>query len=92
MSWQIVVENITLGIGAGILFGVLGYLKSAGEEFNPKKFLQTVIVGAVVGGIGGYLGMSPEQAQEYLQTIGVYGGLTTLIEYVKKSILKRLGG
>ena len=92
MSWQTVVENILIGVGSGIIFGLLGYLKSAGEEFEPKKFVQTLIVGAVVGGIGGYLGMSPEEAQQYLQTVGLYGGIVTLIEYVKKSILKRLGG
>ena len=92
MSVAEIVKNIAIGIGSGIVFGLLGYLKSAGEEFDVKKFTQTLIVGAVVGGIGGYLGMSPEEAQEYLQTAGLYGGITTLVEYVKKSILKRLGG
>jgi len=92
MSWQTVVENILIGVGSGIIFGLLGYLKSAGEKFDVKKFTQTLVVSAVVGGIGGYLGMSPEEAQEYLQTAGLYGGITTLVEYVKKSILKRLGG
>ena len=86
-----ILKNILLGVGAGLVFGIMGYLKSPGEEFDAKKFLQTVVVGCVVGGIGGFMGMKPGEAQEYLQSIGVYGGVVTMTEYVKKCILRRLG-
>jgi len=87
-----ILKNVLLGLGAGLLFGLTGYLKSVGEEFDVKKFCQSLIVGCVVGGIGGAMGMKPSEAQEYLQSTGLYTGIVCLIEFVKRSILKRLGG
>jgi len=87
--WEIA-WNILLGIGAGVVWGIMGYLKSPGEEFDPEKFTQTVIIGAIVGAIGGYLGMSPEETYEQMQAIGIYAGFTMLVEYVKKAIVRRL--
>ena len=86
-----VVENILLGAAAGLSFAVMGYLKSPGESFDVKKFRQTVVLGCVIGAIGGFLGMKPSEAQQYLQSIGVYGGVVTMTEYVKKAVLRRLG-
>jgi len=87
-----VLKNILLGVAAGLLFGTTGYLKSVGEEFDAKKFVQSIIVGAVVGGIGGAMGMKPSEAQEYLQSTGLYTGLVCMVEFVKKAVLKRLVG
>jgi hypothetical protein len=83
-------SQIFFAIGAGILSGaitaLLGYTKSVGENFDPQKAYQTLIVGAIVGGVAGYLGVEYNTAEEYLESIGAI----TLIEYVKKSILKRV--
>ena len=86
-----ILKNILLGIGAGIVWGILGYLKSPGESFDPYKFLQTVVIGGIVGGIGGFLGMKPQETYEQMQAMGIYAGFTMLVEYIKKAIIRRLG-
>lgn len=35
---------------SGVLTALLGYLKSAGENFDLKKALQTIIIGGIVSG------------------------------------------
>jgi len=81
-----VVSAVLAGIIAGAFTAFMGYLKSAGEKFQPKKAIQTVIVGGVVGGIMGYTGWTYEQAYEWASTVGII----TLVEYVKKAVWKRL--
>lgn len=82
--------KIALGIFGGAISGVaaaaLGFAKSSGESIDNSKFLQTVVVGGVVGGVGGYLGMDYTTAYTY---VGSIGGIT-LIEYVKKTVLRRV--
>jgi hypothetical protein len=79
--------NVLIGILCGAVSGaitaLLGYAKSVTvETFDYKKAVQTVIVGAVVGGFGSYAGMTYQQAYDYLISIGAI----TLIEYIKKSL------
>jgi hypothetical protein len=82
------VVEILAKIGAGTICGVvtaaLGYAKSAGnaEAFDDKKFVQTAVVGAIVGGVGGEMGMTYTQAYEWASTVG----LVTIIEYIKKAL------
>jgi hypothetical protein len=86
MVWQIV-WGVIAGIISGAVTALLGYAKSSTtESFDPKKAVQTIIVGAIVGGFAGAWGVPYNQAYEYLGSIG---GIT-LIEYVKKAILKRV--
>jgi len=76
------------GIASGAMTAVLGYAKSSTvESFDPKKALQTLVVGAVVGGVAGYCGMTYTQAYDYLLSVGAI----TLVEYVKKAILRKAG-
>jgi hypothetical protein len=84
--WQIV-WGVVAGIISGAVTALLGYAKSSAvESFDPKKAVQTIIVGAVVGGFAGAWGVTYQQAYEYLGSVGAI----TLIEYVKKAILKRV--
>jgi len=82
-----IAKAILSGILIGAITALLGYLKnSTTETFNPKKALQTVIVGAAVGGIAGYNGWTYEQAEQWAATAGI----TVLIEYVKKAVWRRI--
>jgi ABC-type xylose transport system permease subunit len=86
MVWQIVLST---GAGAfsGLITALLGYAKSSTmESFDPKKAVQTIIVGAIVGGFAGAWGVTYQQAYEYLGSIG---GIV-IIEYVKKAVWRRL--
>jgi len=81
-----VIAGVLAGVLAGAATAFFGYLKSAGEKFQPKKAAQTIIVGGVVGGIAGYMGWTYEQAYEWASTVGII----TLVEYIKKAIWKRI--
>jgi len=82
-----IVKGIIIGAICGSITALLGYAKSVTvEKFDPKKATQTIVVGAVVGGISGYYGWTYEEAEEWATNIG----LVTLIEYLKKAISRRL--
>lgn len=82
------IKNVFIGLLNGVVIAVLGYLKSSKiEEFNFKKFIQTVIIGGIVGGFAGFMGVSYEQSYEYLSSIGAI----MIIEWIKKAILRWLG-
>jgi len=44
--------SILVGIGAGIVRAVFGWAKSE-ESFDLKKFIRTLIISAISGGIAG---------------------------------------
>jgi len=82
------VKTVLAGAASGAVTALLGYAKNSTlEDFNPKKALQTIAVGAVVGGIAGYYGWTYTQAYEWAGSMGII----TVTEYVKKAILRRIG-
>jgi len=80
-----IIKNILSGVGSGLITAFLGYMKNKGEEFDCAKFVQTLVVGGVVGGVAQSCGMAYNDAYDYLASIGVI----SLIEYIKKSIWRR---
>ncbi|MEM1510572.1 MAG: hypothetical protein QW096_11970 [Thermofilaceae archaeon] len=83
MIWM----GILAGMAAGALTAILGYAKSvATETFDPSKAIQTLIIGAIIGGYAGYAGVTYEQAYEFFGTVGAI----TLIEYLKKAIWRAI--
>ena len=79
--------KIGAGAVSGAFIALLGYAKSAtAESFDPAKFVQTVVVGAVVGACGGEMGMSYEEAYDWAASVG----LITLIEYAKKAVWRAI--
>jgi uncharacterized membrane protein YeaQ/YmgE (transglycosylase-associated protein family) len=82
-----VIFGILGGVVSGAITALLGYAKSSSvESFDVSKAVQTLIVGAIVGGCAGYLGVSYTEAQDYLGSVGAL----TLIEYLKKAIWRRV--
>jgi len=83
-----IIKAVIAGAICGSITALLGYAKSSTtESFDWKKARQTMIIGAVIGGISGYFGWSYDKAEEWASNMGI----TTLIEYIKKAILRRLG-
>ena len=84
-----IVKGIAVGAVCGAVTALLGYAKSVtAEKFDPKKAAQTIVVGAVVGGVSGYYGWSYEESHEWATNIG----LITLIEYLKKAVWRKVRG
>jgi len=84
-----VLKGIAVGIVTGTITALVGYAKSCtAESFSPKKAVQTVIVGAVVGGIAGYHGWTFEQAYEWASSVGII----TVVEYIKKAVWRLVLG
>jgi len=81
-----VVKGILVGACLGAVTALIGYAKSAGESFELEKAIQTVIVGAFVGGFGSYAGMTYQQSFDYLTSIGAI----TVVEYLKKAVWRRI--
>jgi len=82
-----VVKGVIFGAVSGAIICLTGYAKSSTvETFNWKKARQTIIVGAVVGGIGGYYGMTFTEAYEFASTMGVL----VIVEHVKKALFRRV--
>ncbi|RLG43757.1 MAG: hypothetical protein DRN81_05915 [Thermoproteota archaeon] len=81
-----ILNSILAGIASGAISALLGYAKNAGENFEPKKAIQTLVIGGFVGGVAGYKGFTYTKAEEWLESIGAI----TLVEYIKKAIWRRL--
>ncbi len=83
VRWQ----SVFWGIINAIFVATLGYLKlTRPEEFDPLKFLLTVIVGA----ISGYLAYALGWAQEVIAAWFATTGIIVWIEYGLKTFVRRL--
>ena len=79
-----------VGIASGLGTAIFGFIKSGAIDFDSYKFAQTVILFAIIGGIGGYEGMTFDQATQYLANTGIIVGLGTWIEYWKKAAWRKI--
>jgi len=81
------IKTLIIGAVCGAITAFLGYAKSSTvETFDWKKAGQTIILGAVIGGISGYYGWTYEKAEEWAGNVGI----VSLVEFIKKSIIRRL--
>lgn len=84
------------GALAAAAYAGLGFFKSRGsepdQEFDKAKFVSTLLLGLLLGGIGGGLGWDPSSVEAWLQGLGLLTGLLVAIEWLAKGILRRLGG
>ena len=84
------IEQIIIGIGAGVAFACSGYLKSLRkdrkyEKFDPYKFSQSIIVGALTGFFSYMLGWTLEATQQLILNTG----MVALIENTKKWLWRK---
>lgn len=85
--------ELTLGAPVFISFimavvtSLLGYFKNTPpENFNPGKFLATILIGTVIGLLTGALGWTYETATEWLAS----SGLTVWIYWFANIVANRL--
>lgn len=87
---------VVYGALAAAAYAGLGFFKSRGSDpdqpFDKAKFLSTLLLGLLLGGIGGGLGWEPMTVEAWLQGLGLLTGLLVGIEWLAKGILRRLGG
>jgi len=78
-------KSILFGLISGVIIAAAGYLKvywkKPKEPFEPRKFTQTCIIGAIVGIAMGYFAIPYQEAYDFLASMGII----TFIEYVKKA-------
>ena len=80
-------RSVFWGIMNAIFIATLGYLKvTKPEDFDPIKFLITVIVGGISGYLTFSLGWTPEAVQTWFATTGII----VWIEYGLKTFVRRL--
>lgn len=96
MAVSVDVSTIGAGVLGGVVFAVGGYFKNpkdaqgVRQAFDGKKFALTALTGALVGGVAGALGMSYEDANGFLYTMGILGGLTALVDTLFKAASRSL--
>ena len=79
------ISHIITSIGAGIVYGLLGYAKSE-EKFDTKKFSRALILGALAGGYAAYAGVSWNEAYTFLAS----AGWVALVDFTLKLIWKKV--
>jgi len=82
------VKNVLVGIGTGVVSAGIGYFrKTPVPEFSGKKFIKTLIIGAIVGGAYAY---SPTYTEDVTMTFIQELGYITVIDRVADLIWNRI--
>jgi len=79
-----VLNKIGLGFVSGLMVAAGGYWK-ANKKFEPKKFAKTVLVGAGVGAVAGFLGVEVG----IVEGMPVYVAITIFVDYLVKGAWRR---
>lgn len=78
-------SNVIVGIGAGIAYSLVGFAKTREEAFDFNKFGLTLVTGAVVGAVSGFMNLEMDAANEFVLNVG---GIA-LLENIYKAIVRR---
>ena len=85
-------KNIFFAVIAALIWGLGGYIKQAKpEDFDPVKFLTTVIISIFIGFAMYYLKLDYTAATSMVQTFLVNEGLLAAIETWLKAIVRQFG-
>lgn len=84
------IETIGVALLMAVLYTLLGYSKSLGEEFSPTKAGATVGLGLLIGAVMYVSGM-PITEVNVAGQLAIYGGLIYTIENGIKAIVRRYG-
>ena len=81
-------------VGTGLLSGLMasfvGLLKSKGlADFDFQKSLPALAIGALVGAVAGYKGMTFADTESWLTTLPLWAGLTAFIEMAIKAVWRK---
>ena len=83
------IEAVLFGGLAGFFVAGAGYVKSMKEEdFEPIKFIPTVILGGIAGALVSMTGMTQDVAVLFLST----SGITHLVQTGAKAMWRNLFG
>ncbi len=88
------IRNILVGIGSGIISAGVGYLRKEDiEPFEGKKFIKTVIIGGIVGGISSAtVVIDGQTVQDIVNEFGLMVAFTALADRVADLAWNRLKG
>ena len=86
------IRNILVGIGSGIISAGVGFLRKENiEPFEGKKFIKTVIIGGIVGGISSAtVVIDGQTVQDIVNEFGLMVGITALADRVADLAWNRL--
>ena len=88
LGWAVLVNA---GMGAGwALFG-WKRLGESGETLDKRKLLRAILIGAVLGGLAGFWGVSYDVAAGRVEGAGAMLGMTILADLVAGWLLSRKG-
>ena len=80
-------ETLGIGVIIGVLWGAFGYAVAkvkSGEDFNPRKFLKTLVLGAILTAAAKGLGVPVTE----IEGMTVSGFLTIVIDKIFGLILE----
>lgn len=83
----VVVSAAAAAMYAGSQFAKKNLNPANPQEFDLVKFISTIAVGAVIGGISGYYGVVPTDTTIELQLV-TYAGAIAIVENVSKAIIR----
>ena len=86
------IKNILIGIGSGIISAGVGFLrKEEIEPFEFKKFIKTVILGGIVGGVASVSGdFNGQTFKELVNNLGLMVSITAVVDRVADLIYNRI--
>ncbi len=85
---------------AGLAAGAagVGYLKAyfrrepgqpyVPEPFEPVKFTRTILIGMILGGIAGFYGISPIDAEFLLESMGIFAALIFFVDTAATALVR----
>lgn len=86
------IKGILNGLLAGVIAAGLGWVKNRNaatgdmEKFDIKYMVPTVVIGAIVGLVAGWMGKSPASLLDSLETSPIYAGIVVVGEMIWKAI------